>query len=190
MSGLLRLFVAVDLGAEVGAGVARAIGTARLSAPQAKWVPPDGAHLTLAFLGGVEAARAPAIGAALVQAAAARGPFVLGVGGAGTFGKPAYPRVLWLGVTGEVRALGALQRAVVAALAPLGFPAEERPFHPHLTLARARDVRGDRSLARAAERLATFDAGTGRVDRLLLMQSQPGARGARYVEVAAAPLAG
>lgn len=187
---MLRLFVALDLGPAVSAGVARAIASARLAAPQAKWVVPDGAHLTLAFLGAVEEAHVPAITAALAQATAGRGPLALSVGGAGTFGKAAYPRVVWLGVTGEVRALASLQRAVAAALAPLGFPQEDRPFHPHLTLARAREIRGDRSLARAAERLATFEAGLARVDRLSLMQSHLGRGGAHYEEVAAVPLGG
>jgi 2'-5' RNA ligase len=186
----LRLFVALDLGAAVAAGVARAIASARLAAPQARWTVPDGAHLTLAFLGGVDQGRVPAIQAALAGATAGRGPLTLSVGGAGTFGKAAFPRVLWLGVTGELRALASLQRTVTAALTPLGFPAEDRPFHPHLTLARARDERGDRSLARAADRLATFEAGQARVDQVSLMQSHLGRGGAHYEVVWSAPLAG
>lgn len=189
MSGRLRLFAAVDLGADVRAGVARAIDMARLAAPHARWVPPDGAHLTLAFLGGVEAARVPALAAALGHAAAGRSPFTLTVGSAGTFGKAAYPRVLWLGISGDLRALASLQRGVVSAFAPLGVPAEDRPFHPHLTLARARDPHGDRSLARAAERLAAFEAGAAGIDRVALMRSDLSGRAARYEVVAEAVLA-
>lgn len=175
-----RLFIAVDLGAAVHDRVARAIGMARLAAPRARWVPAEGVHLTLVFLGTVAADRVPAIAAALGRAAARHRPLELSVRGAGTFGRSSSPRVLWLGVDGEVRALAALQRDVAGELEPLGFPREDRPFTPHLTLARAREERGDASLATAAERLAAFDAGTARVSCLQLIQSHLGPGGARY----------
>jgi RNA 2',3'-cyclic 3'-phosphodiesterase len=185
---MLRLFVAVDLGPDVEARVAHAIAQARLAAPRAKWVHAGGVHLTLAFLGAVEGGRVPAVSAALARAAGGRTPIDLAVEGAGTFGKAAYPRVLWLGVAGNVRALATLARAVSAQLATLGFPPEERDFHPHLTLARARDPRGDRGLAEAARRLAAFDGGAARADRVLLMQSHLERGGARYEVVAEALL--
>ena len=100
--------------------------------------------------------------------------------GAGTFGRSSSPRVLWLGVDGEVRALASLQRDVAGELEAIGFPREERAFSPHLTLALAREERGDVSLAIAAERLATFDVGSARLTAVRLMQSELGPGGARY----------
>lgn len=175
-----RLFIAVDLGAAVHDRVARAIGMARLAAPRARWVPAEGVHLTLVFLGTVAADRVPVIAAALGRVAARHRPLELSVRGAGTFGRSSSPRVLWLGVDGEVRALAALQRDVVGELEPIGFPREDRAFTPHLTLARAREERGDASLATAAERLAAFDAGAARVASVRLIQSHLGSGAPRY----------
>lgn len=187
---LLRLFVAVPLGAAIGAAVARAISTARLTAPSAKWAAPEGVHLTLHFLGGVSSDRVPAIAAALARAAARHQPFAIEAAAAGIFGRASSPRVLWLGVGGDREALAALQRDVAAALAAIGFPSEDREFRPHLTLARARDAGGDARLARAAGRLAAFDAGRTQVTQVELVQSHLGPRGARYSTLAAAPLGG
>lgn len=180
MSGLARLFVAVDLGAAVRDRVARAIGLARLAAPRARWVPADGVHLTLVFLGAVAGDRVPAIAAAIGRAAARHRAMEINVHGAGTFGRSSSPRVLWLGVDGEVRALTSLQRDVAGELEAIGFPREERAFAPHLTLARAREERGDASLATAAERLGAFDAGSALVSTVRLVQSHLGPGGARY----------
>lgn len=189
MSGLPRLFIAVDLGSAVQARVARAIGMARLAASRARWVPAESVHLTLVFLGAVAENRVPAIAAALTRAAARHRPLEITVRGAGTFGRSSSPRVLFLGIDGEVRALVALQRDVTGELETLGFPREERSFTPHLTLARARDERGDASLSTAAERLGAFDGGTARVTGVRLIQSHLGPGGARYDVRAEAPLA-
>lgn len=187
---LLRLFVAAPLGPAIGASVARAIGLARLTAPTARWAAPDGVHLTLAFLGGVSSDRVPGIVGALTPAAARHHPFTIEAGAAGVFGRTSSPRVLWLGVGGDRAALASLQRDVTAALAAIGFPREAREFRPHLTLARARDEAGDARLTRAAERLATFDAGRTRVTHVELMQSHLGPGGARYTALASVPLGG
>ncbi len=187
MSG--RLFIAVDLGAAVHDRVARAIGMARLAAPRARWVSPEGVHLTLVFLGTVAADRVPAIAAAIGRVAVRHRPIELTVRGAGTFGRSSSPRVLWLGVDGEVRALTSLQRDVAGELEAIGFPRDDRRFMPHLTLARAREERGDASLATAAERLGPFDAGSARVSAVRLVQSHLGSGSPRYEVRAEAMLA-
>ena len=132
------------------------------------------------FLGTVAADRVPAIAAAIGRVAVRHRAIELTVRGAGTFGRSSSPRVLWLGVDGEVRALTSLQRDVAGELEAIGFPREERAFAPHLTLARAREERGDASLATAAERLGAFDAGSALVSTVRLVQSHLGPGGARY----------
>jgi RNA 2',3'-cyclic 3'-phosphodiesterase len=101
----------------------------------------------------------------------------------GAFPAAERPRVLWAGLAGDLAALGELQRAVTVATGALGFPAEERPFAPHLTLGRARQDVGDaqiRGLAAALRAAAppaplTWDAG-----RPLLFQSVSTATGVVY----------
>lgn len=151
---------------------------------------PESVHVTLAFLGQVDDARVPELVRALEGAARAGGRFSLGLGGGGSFGSPRAPRVLWVGVTGEVDALVALQQRVVEALAPLGFPPEERRFSPHLTLARARSPGGDAAL-KAAEELARAVASEAEpIEEIVLFQSSPGAGGPRYDALARVPLGG
>ncbi|XOK62806.1 RNA 2',3'-cyclic phosphodiesterase [Paenibacillus elgii] len=102
----------------------------------AKWVHPQDFHLTLQFLGDVARDRTERIAQAIAQAAKDTAPFSLHFQGLGVFGKPNAPSVLWAGVQGEVEKLGQLQRRIVEAMEPLGFAAENRPYKPHLTLAR------------------------------------------------------
>lgn len=68
-------------------------------------------------------------------------PFQLALGAAGAFPNLRHPRVLWVGITGKLETLQALQKRLEEVLATLGFPREEHSFSPHLTLGRVRDPR-------------------------------------------------
>lgn len=186
----LRLFVAVDPSAEVVEGIRRALPPLRPMAPSAKWGDPGKLHLTLAFLGSTPVEEVAAIESALASVASAHAPLALGARGAGTFGSPRKPRVLWVGLEGDLDPLAALRHDVVEALVPLGLRREERPFRPHLTVARSRDPRGDRGLAQAREALAAIDLGVFSVGELLLFQSVLHPKGAQYQRLAVFPLGG
>ncbi len=134
---VLRLFIAVELPAIVRkrladvAGELRAMGLERL-----RWVKPENIHITLKFLGEAPAERRPEIEDALRAAAEGVAPHELTLGALGKFGGRQNPRVLWVDVRGDVDVLKALQKRVSGRIVPLGFPADERPFAAHLTLAR------------------------------------------------------
>jgi 2'-5' RNA ligase len=149
-----RLFVAIELpdavrqaiAAEqqriVGAGVAGAPGINIARSGGVRCVRPDHLHVTLAFIGDVDEARA----AAIVEASSAplaAAPFDVAFGAAGVFPPRGAPRVLWLGLTSGAAEVGRVQRLVAARLAAIGIALEKRPFHPHVTLARWR--RGGRT---------------------------------------------
>ncbi|MDX1421459.1 MAG: RNA 2',3'-cyclic phosphodiesterase, partial [Rubricoccaceae bacterium] len=104
----------------------------------------DNVHLTLHFLGDVEDARVPPLGAAL--AALDGRPFSLAVEGLGAFPSRRAPRVL-VARTDCPPGLSLLHAQVGAALRGLGHASERRPFRPHLTLARLRQA--DRQGVRA-----------------------------------------
>ncbi len=150
------------------------------------WVAPDNVHLTLKFLGGVEAARLDAVAGALAGAVAGCRPFDLTVRGLGAFPTPARPRVLWAGADEGAALAATLARRVDDALVALGFPAESRAFSAHVTLGRVRAPRSNPRLVEALAGGAAF--GRQRVDRLALMRSELSPRGARYTELAAVPL--
>lgn len=103
-------------------------------------VPPASWHVTLAFLGEVEADRVAAI-LATVAALPAVGPIELQPAGVGFFPPRGPPRVLVVHLAEQGDRLARRYAALGAALAPLGFPPEHRPFRPHVTVARVRDPR-------------------------------------------------
>jgi len=159
----------------------------RALARDVAWVGRDNVHLTLKFLGGVEASRLDAVAAALRAAVAERAAFHLVLRGLGAFPSAGRPRVLWAGVGEGAAAMGDLAGRVDAALAPLGFPRELRPFAAHATLGRVRAPRVERGLGEALALAGGF--GGQRVAHVSLMRSDLSSRGARYTELAALPLA-
>ncbi|MGZ3460233.1 MAG: RNA 2',3'-cyclic phosphodiesterase [Archangium sp.] len=180
----MRLFVAVTLGGAIESAATDALPRLKGLAPHARFVPSANLHLTLSFLGEVEAERLPAVKDVLTRVGPAHAPLVLTIEGGGGFGSPAHPRVLWAGVGGDTKALGALQADVAAGLKPLGFEPEHREYTAHLTLARAKLPRGDRGLAECVRALQGATWGEARVDRLVLFESL----GGKYHSRAEVPL--
>lgn len=184
----LRLFAAVDLGAELIDRVHRLTTPLHAQAPNARWASPDGMHLTLFFFGSVSLTMVAPLQDALGRAAEGHGPLRLRVQGSGGFGTLAHPRVLWLGLQGDLQPLAALQASVTGQVSALGFEAEHRAFSPHLTLARAKAPRGDPALAACRDALRTLDAGEAQVDALVLYRSEPSPQGSRYTALQRYPL--
>ncbi|WP_054948676.1 RNA 2',3'-cyclic phosphodiesterase [Numidum massiliense] len=132
-----RLFVALPLSQDVRAVLYRWTRTECERLPFRKWVHRDDYHITLHFLGDCAPSQTEAIAEKLRIAADQVSPFSLQLTShLGTFGKREQPRILWAGVAGDTSALKRLQAAVVTALTPLGFAGEERPYRPHITIAR------------------------------------------------------
>jgi RNA 2',3'-cyclic 3'-phosphodiesterase len=170
----MRLFVAVTLGRSVEDAATTALEHLRTLAPQARWVPAANLHLTLSFLGEVDGERAGRVGQVLERVAPWHEPLTLSIRGGGSFGASAHPRVLWAGVEGQTAALGALQAEVARELRPLGFEPEHRDYVAHLTLARAKQPRGDAALAGCVRALQEANWGESRVEHILLFESLGG----------------
>jgi 2'-5' RNA ligase len=135
------LFVALNLPDEVRRALWAAAAPVRELGLPLKWVRPEGVHVTLKFLGEVPDEREPELRAALGRAVAGGRALRLVVDGFGAFPGFARPRVVWAGLAPDP-ALEALQHRVEDEFVPLGFPPDNRPFRPHLTLGRAaRDAR-------------------------------------------------
>lgn len=188
-----RLFVGLAPGAATRARLAAAAaGLHEALGPAARglrFAAPETLHLTLRFLGEVEAARVAAVAGALRAAAAAAAPFALEVGGAGAFPGPGRPRVVFLSLGGDLAALAALAAGLEARLVAAGFPPEPRPFRPHLTVARPRGRARPAGLA-AALAAAGGPAVPWAVAEATLFESHLGAAGARHEPLLVAPLGG
>ena len=137
-----------------------------------RWVTPDHIHLTLRFLGNVPDDFAPSLLQAIEQATQDQTTFPLRAKALGCFPHPARPRVLWVGLDDPSQALGRLNAHLMAALTPLGFPPEGRPFHPHLTLARAQNRMPSSQLFSMLQTYQNRDFGEFLVTQVHLVQSQ------------------
>ena len=151
----------------------------RLSLPW-RWVTPDYIHLTLRFLGNVPEESVTSLLQAMEQAAQGQIAFPLRARALGCFPHPARPRVLWVGLDDPSQALGHLDERLMAALTPLGFPPEDRPFHPHLTLARAQNGTCSRQLLPMLQTYDSRDFGEFLVTQLHLVQSDLQRGGSRH----------
>ncbi|MDI6711100.1 MAG: RNA 2',3'-cyclic phosphodiesterase [Bacillota bacterium] len=181
-----RLFWAVNLPEDMKAVLARLQDRLRHPALDAKWVEQENLHLTLKFLGETEAATVTALVDAVRERVSGSGSVLLELCRCGTFGRP--PRVLWVGVQGDVPRLRAVHERVEEACRPLGFEPETRGFSPHLTLARLRAA--GRGLPRevAAAAAAVGSLGTLSVTSIELMRSRLSPRGPVYSVLASVNL--
>jgi RNA 2',3'-cyclic 3'-phosphodiesterase len=146
---------------------------------QISWTKPSNIHLTLKFLGGVEASRIDAVGKAIERAAQGIGPFEVEVGGAGCFPSSRSPRVLWVGITDTPEQLRRLYDNIENQLEGKGFPREKRKFSPHLTIGRIRAPQNSVSVADALIAKG-FDSQSFTVREVILMRSDLRPTGSIY----------
>jgi 2'-5' RNA ligase len=185
----MRLFVALDLDDDARKAVAlvqQDVVKTLEAKGLIKMVDPAHMHLTLAFLGEIAEGTAPPIVDAFSRKIDLRS-FAATFQGLGVFPPRGAPRVLWLGVGQGGREIIELQREVAGRLEGLGMTLEQRPFHPHLTLARWRTSRPrDRQRALSAEsRLGVVRVN---VDHVTLYQSRLSPAGSAYTALARANL--
>jgi len=194
MSEAWRLFVALELPEEIRSHLRALQEDLKRRTPgrAVRWVDPAGIHLTLHFLGDVERGRVEALDGALGAAARGRAPFELATGGLSCFPNARRPRVVWVGLGGQLAPLGALHAAVERELGALGFEPEDRAFHPHLTLGRVRQEAARpavEELARVLQGAAAEPSPPFRVADVILFRSELRPSGAVYSALHHAPLA-
>lgn len=102
-----------------------------------KWTPPQQLHFTLKFLGVVTPADKAALTVKLREVAAQTAGFGLSLGAPGFFPHVKNPRILWLGLAHGEAAICSLAAAVETACLEKGFSGADKPFRPHITIARA-----------------------------------------------------
>lgn len=187
----MRLFTAIELGDEVRDRAGSLVDELRRRtgsmAPRARltWVAPERMHLTLRFIGEVDDARAERVLRALRPPIGAA-PFVVRWGSPGAFPGRGAPRVLWIGVQSGVEGLETLETEVSRRLDTVGLPRDERPYRPHLTLARVREPAGLRAAA-LFDRL-TPQMGETRVGAITLFESRLSPKGPTYIALQQTPL--
>lgn len=188
MPDTIRAFVAFELPRRVMSCIEEIQSRLKKSDVNLRWVRPESIHLTLKFLGNIQAADVEAIGGALEFAAQGVAPLVLEATALGVFPNLRRPRVLWMGIAGQTAGLNRLRENVETALTTLGFPTEARPFTGHLTLGRTKGTLKGRSLLKALETHTDFRSGPFTVDRFFLFKSDLKPTGAEYTKLRAIEL--
>jgi RNA 2',3'-cyclic 3'-phosphodiesterase len=133
----MRTFVALNLPAEERARIHGCLQPLRERPLPVRWVAADALHLTLLFIGDAEPGGVDRIDTALSRVTAEYAPLELRFGGTGGFPSLRRAAVIWIGVD-AVPELMAVQRDIEHALSRLGYPREQRPFRPHITVGRVR----------------------------------------------------
>ena len=175
-----RLFLALPIAEDVRTELARV----SQDGPSGwHWVRQEAMHLTLAFLGEVEKERVSAAERALIAGARGIRALDLDAIGMGAFPDLVRAHVLWAGVNGDLEQLMALQERLARALRAEGFSLDDRPFRPHLTLAR---LRSPQPLPSSLDRTLHF--GLWRAGEVHLYESRRGPGGVRYEVLATAGL--
>ncbi len=194
----MRIFVGIDLDPAVRVRISRFVEGVKGFAPDAHWMHPESLHITMKFIGEQTPGKVDAVAERLRQLD--ESVFEIRCSGYGFFPSALAPRVFWIGIHGGSQ-LNALAETIDTRMAELGVPPEDRPYTPHLTLARAggrsgspRRKAGDRSNAKFAEiekrlsAIAELDFGTMMAHEFILYQSQLSAVGSKYTKLERFPL--
>lgn len=136
----IRAFIAIELTSEVKTGLNQLQTKLKhIEHIYVKWVAPEGIHLTLKFLGNISLEKVSKITQVIERAVIGVTPFSIAIKDVGGFPNLKQPRVIWVGIGGDIKKIMGLQQRIDDGLIPLGFLKEKRAFTPHLTLARLRE---------------------------------------------------
>ena len=168
----MRVFIAINLSPEERRRLDSAAEVLRDSAFPIRWVKAESVHLTLKFLGEIDVERVPEVGLAVDVVVAGFGSFELVTGGFGAFPSLERPQVVWAGVESS-RTLEKIQGRIEAAMEEFGYQREQRSFHAHLTLGRARKGTGRGAFRGLSELMRKSDyRGAIRVGSIDVMRSR------------------
>jgi RNA 2',3'-cyclic 3'-phosphodiesterase len=136
----IRSFIAIELPESVKSYLHQLVNGLKSLCPSSiKWVNPDNIHLTLKFLGNIDAEKTDAFIQSIRSVASEIDPFALNLSRIGVFPNLNNIQVIWIGLSGELESLMELQQRLETSMVPLGIPLEKRPFKAHITLARVSD---------------------------------------------------
>lgn len=183
----MRLFVALEISAAVRDNLAALLAAVRAadaapSGRRARWVRPESLHVTLKFIGSVDARKLDEISSALSEICCDEA-VELRFRGVGFFPDHERPRVFWGGIEGSPN-LPRLVTAIDAQLAKIGTPRETREFAPHLTLARFDPPGASDKIRATAREMAGQEFGILRTGKFHLFESKTLPTGAQYTRLA------
>jgi len=185
----IRSFLAFELPEEFKRLISRTSGEMKKSSLDIRWVKVGNIHLTVIFIGDMATEHLDPMGKSISEVCQEHDPLNIAINGAGVFSSRRNPRVLWIGLDGEIDRMAAFRDALQKKLKPYGIKKEKRPFNPHLTLGRFR--KGAKSGVHLDNLLLAYKDLTGpacTLRELALFKSDLKPGGAVYTKLNAWPL--
>lgn len=189
-----RLFISIELSEEVRKEIGKFVKKLQRRYWPVRWLALENIHIALAFLGWMEPKIVSRITSHVSQAVSGIKLFEVKIRGIGCFPDEKRPRVVWLGLAGDLKSLVKLQKRVLGELREMGFKMEERKFVPHLTLGRVKRgtrIGALRNLGDQISRMKVEEFGNKIwVNRVSLMESILRKEGPEYRELGRIGLTG
>lgn len=185
----MRCFIAVELQPKFKHAIWEQTEPLRAFDADVRWVSEENYHLTLKFLGETPESKIDGIRRAITAAVKGIDDFDVSFRGCGAFPNNRDPHIIWVGLVG----FGNLQtifKKIEPPMSALGFKADDRVFHPHLTIGRVKSPKGIRSMTYDMANYKTADFGSSKVRAIALMKSELTPKGPIYTRLFEVPLRG
>ena len=187
----IRSFLAFELPGEIKSIVSRVSGEVRKSSLEVRWVRPEFIHLTVVFMGDIESEQIAPMGESVSAICSQHSPFTISLRPMGCFPNLRNPRVIWLGIDGDLERMSRFRDDLQHALSPFGIKEEERAFRPHLTLGRFKKPgKRQTELEQLIANYRELSSPALALSDLLLFRSDLKPGGAVYTKIASWPLSG
>lgn len=183
----IRSFISIELPDGIRSSIAELITELRKAGTDVAWVPAEKIHLTLKFLGNTDDSLIQRIKEQITKKLSHYTAFYIKIVGVGCFPSEKRPRVLWIGIENS-DILRSMQKDIDTEVAGFGFPLEERPFSPHLTIGRVRSQKGIAEMLRRFAEFRTADFGEAEVKSMHIMKSELKPAGAEHTSIAEIPI--
>ncbi len=185
---MLRSFIAVELPNEIHDSLQKLQNNLKDSMPDVRWTKYGNIHLTLKFLGDVESSKIEKISKSIQYIADEFSPFIMSLARIGAFPNSRKPSIIWAGVDEGAEKIVEIADRVESSMEKLGFAREKRPFRPHLTIGRVRELKHPAVMAKSLENNEIGEIGRFRVEKLSLIKSQLDPSGSIYTTLSEALL--
>ena len=187
----IRSFLAFELPEEIKKIIFHVSEEAKKFPLDVRWVKASNIHLTMVFMGNILMEHLEGISEAVSKACKMYGPFNISLKGMGVFSNRRNPRVLWVGLEGDIERMSYFRGTLQKSLKSFGVKEEKRQFNPHLTLGRFR--KGSRPSEHLDDLLSRYQDLTSPVstlEELVLFKSDLNPKGAAYTKLNIWPLLG
>jgi 2'-5' RNA ligase len=187
MSITIRTFIAIELPETITRAISEIQEGIKSYGFNIRWVRPENIHLTLKFLGDIKEDETDKIARVIFESVRTCSPISLSAKGIGVFPGIKRPRVIWVGVSGQINPLFKLQKKLEDGLKGLGFKKEKRAFRAHLTLGRIKDRIDSKRFGGTLRTFGGFESETFIADEIILYKSELKPTGAVYTQLVSVP---